>query len=73
MFFDQGKSNLSSTQQAVAKSAIKSAPKKKDNFVVFSFKKLWSLLVGFWTRFRKCMWVGSTGNFVINTQALSSL
>lgn len=62
MFFDQGKSTLNSTQNTVNRSAIKPAAKKKDNFVVYSFKAIWSLLAGFWTRFRKFAWVGSTGN-----------
>jgi len=56
-----GKTTGKSTQATVSKAPIKSAPKKKDNFIVYSFKQIWSLLVGFWTRFRKFMWVGSTG------------
>jgi hypothetical protein len=60
-----GKSTGKSTQGTVSKPAIKPVPKKKDNFVVYSFKQIWSLLVGFWTRFRKFMWVGSTGKLCI--------
>jgi hypothetical protein len=63
MFFEQGKSSLNSTQNTANRSALKAAPKKKDSFIVYSFKSIWSLLVGFWTRFKKFAWVGSTGNF----------
>ena len=50
-----------STLATSTKSATKQIVKKKDSFVVYSLKKFWGLIIGFWTRFRKFMWVGSTG------------
>ncbi len=70
MFFDQGKPALTPNQNTVNRSVLKPAPKKKGNFIVYSFKTIWSLLVGFWTRFKKFAWVGSTGNFYSIIQAL---
>jgi hypothetical protein len=55
------KSTGSSTLATSTKST-KSVVKKKDGFVVYTLKQFWSFIQGFWTRFRKCMWVGSTGN-----------
>lgn len=50
------------TSASTTRSAVKLPQKKKDNFFVYSFKQLWSFLAAFWTRFRKFMWIGSTGN-----------
>ncbi len=58
------KSTLATTQSSTH-AATKPAPKKKDNFIVYSFKQIWSLLTAFWTRFRKFMWIGSTGNSLL--------
>ena len=54
------KSTGSSTLATSTKST-KSVVKKKDGFVIYTIKQFWSVIQGFWTRFRKCMWVGSTG------------
>lgn len=53
------------TSASTTRSTVKPLQKKKDNFFVYSFKQLWSLLAGFWTRFRKFMWIGSTGNLFL--------
>lgn len=58
-----GKSTLATTSSST-RAATKPQPKKKDNFIIYSFKRIWSLLTGFWLRFRKFMWIGSTGNFL---------
>jgi len=50
-------------KSTVNKSAIKPI-KRKDNFIVYSCKQVWSLLAGFWARLRKFMWIGSTGTFI---------
>jgi len=67
------KSIGSSTLASSSKSVIRPAQKKKENFLVYSFKQFWSLLAGFWTRLRKCMWVGSTGIYFTNLKVLSFL
>jgi hypothetical protein len=60
--------NKSAGNSTIATSASTTSParkpiaKKRDNFIVYSMKQLWSFCVGFWTRFRKFMWIGSTGN-----------
>lgn len=67
MFSGAGKSTGNSTiatSSSTARSTIKPALKKKDNFIVCSCKQVWSLLVGFWARLRKFMWIGSTGYFI---------
>lgn len=56
-----GKSTLATTSGST-RTVSKPVQKKKDNFVIYSFKRVWSLLCGFWLRLRKFMWIGSTGN-----------
>lgn len=59
-----GKSTLATTSGST-RTVSKPVQKKKDNFLIYSFKRIWSLLCGFWLRFRKFMWIGSTGNYFI--------
>lgn len=56
-----GTSTLATTRASTG-SVSKPLPKKKDNFIIYSMKRVWSLLSAFWARFRKFMWIGSTGN-----------
>lgn len=60
-----GKPLSNSTQASLNKSNIKPIPKKKDNFFVFVCKQSWNLIMGLWMRFRKFMWIGSTGNHLV--------
>ena len=62
-----GTSTLATTSSST-RAVSKPQPKKKDNFIIYSFKRIWSLLTAFWIRFRKFMWIGSTGIFYINKQ-----
>lgn len=63
-----GANKSTSTLSTSTRSNIKPAQKKKDNFIVYSFKQIWSFLAGFWTRFRKFMWIGSTGILYIKVR-----
>lgn len=59
-----GKSTIA-TSASTINTAKKPLQKKKENFFVYSLKQFWSLCVAFWTRFRKFMWIGSTGNWFV--------
>ncbi len=67
MFSGANKSTGNSTiatSSSTTRSTGKPVQKRKDNFIVYSGKQLWNLFLGFWARFRKFMWIGSTGKFL---------
>jgi hypothetical protein len=66
--FSSANKSVGNSAIATSSSTINTAKKplqnKKGNFFVYSLKQLWSFCVGFWTRFKKFMWIGSTGNLL---------